>query len=120
MDKNQSPFTDVDLTIEDYRPFSVLSLATFLLAVFLGLIAIVNPKLIVGSVAVSVLAGFTLIWLRPKKQRLSGYWLAAAALFISLFAASSSVAYQQFRFWHLKKASITFCDEFLELAKQGS
>ncbi|MDG2185659.1 MAG: hypothetical protein P8K79_08270 [Mariniblastus sp.] len=119
MDTNQSPFTDVDLTIEDYRPFSVLSLVSLLLSVFLGLMVVINPNLFAGSLAAAVLAGFILIWLRPKKQNLSGYKLAAVALFIALFATFSSLAYRQFRIWHLQNTAVAFGEKWLDLAKQG-
>ena len=119
MDTNQSPFTDVDLTIEEYRPFSVLSLVSLLLSVFLGLMVILNPNMFAGSLAAAVLAGFILIWLYPKKQNLSGYKLAAVALFIALFATSSSLTYRQFRLWHLKNTAIGFGEKWVELAKQG-
>jgi len=119
VDTNQSPFTDVDLTIEDYRPFSILSLISLLLSVFLGLLVIVNPNLFAGSVAAAVLAGFTLIWLHPKKQNLSGYKLAAVALFVALFATSSSITYRQFRLGHLQNTAIAFGEKWLELARQG-
>jgi hypothetical protein len=60
-----------------------------------------------------------LIWLHPKKQNLSGYNLAAVALFVALFATSSSIAYQQFRLGHLQNTAIMFGGKWLELAEQG-
>ncbi|MCH2181598.1 MAG: hypothetical protein MK108_06285 [Mariniblastus sp.] len=119
MKNSQSPFTDVDLTIENYRPFSILSLACLLLAALAGIITIVKPSLIFGSVAMAVFASAILIWLHPQRQKLLGYRLAGIALFISLFVVAASIAYQQYRLVHLQNTAVRFCNEFLDLAKQG-
>ncbi|MCP4952417.1 MAG: hypothetical protein GY922_11300 [Proteobacteria bacterium] len=119
MENNSSTFTDVDLTLEDYRPFSMLALMSLLASLFSGFVALVNPNMLAGSVASAILASFALILLHSKKQKISGYRLAVFALFISLFAGSASVAYQQFFLRHKTNTARVLANEWLELAKQG-
>ena len=119
MKNSQSPFTDVDLTIENYRPFSVISLICLLFSLLMSVIVIVKHDFAIGAMAAAVFAIALLIWLHPRKQKLSGYHLASVALFVSLFAVTASTAYQQYRISYLQNAAVRISNEFLDLAKQG-
>ena len=116
---SQSPFTDVDLTMEDYRPFSILSLICLLMSILLGVITLVKPSLAVGSILMAIFAVVLLVWLHPRKRKLSGYRLAGMALFISLFVVAASISYKQYRLAHLENTAVRLSNEFLDLAKQG-
>lgn len=119
MDDNRSPFTDVDLTIEDYRPFSMLSLVSLLLSLFCGMLVMVNPPMAPGAVMAAGFAIFVLAWLFPRRRKINGYKMAGCALFISLFAISSSLAYQQHRRKHLEQTAVAFSENWVDLARQG-
>ena len=83
------------------------------------MLVIVNPPMAPGAVMAAGFAVFVLAWLFPRRRKINGYKMAGLALFISLFALSSSLAYQQQRREHIVRAAIVFGGDWVDLAQQG-
>ncbi len=119
MNEQKSVFTDQDLTIEEYRSFSAVSLILFIPAVILSLVIAVNKYMIPLGL---ILAGVTfayVIYLGLAKRNYIGTILAKMALFLLLFSVTASYQYHQSRLKHLSQVAIEFAEDYFEVVKEN-
>ena len=116
---SNTTFTDdVALQLDDYNPFSILALMALLFAIFCCILAIFNGQLVAFPVLSALFGAFALYRLYSRGMR-RGYLMAGVALLASIFVFSGILGYQTLRFTRLQSLANQYCDEWLELIKDG-
>ena len=119
MHKEDSAFTDVDSTLDDYRAFSPLSLLALILALITGVIALVNASFVFLPMIAAVWAALTLVFLHAKGKGKTGVGMAVFALVFALICSTAPISYRHYRFRHLSQTAVEHAQKWLELVQQG-
>ncbi len=119
MADSDSIFTDQDMTVQNYRSFSPLSLIAFVVSCAVSLIALVNYNLVFLAGVGVIFAVISIYKLIRRQGRSTGYVLSALALAMPLFSIAAPITYHRLRLKHLVETAIEYSETWLELVQDG-
>ena len=114
-----SRFSDEPQTIEEYAPFSFLSVLVFVLALVFATISLVNYVLVLLALVGVILSVLMLFRLHSVSSPPQPFMFACAALAVSLIGFAFPITYQSLRYRHLEKVAVEHSQTWLDLVKNG-
>ena len=119
MAENDSTSSRQDMTVDDYRAFSGLSLAAFLVTLIFTTIAAVNPSLNLIAIIPIGLAIISVVQLSFSPVKSSGHIFTALALILPTAVLSFNAAYGSLRLDYLVNTAVKHSESWVKLVQDG-